>query len=807
MPNTEFNYYIDNKKDLILLGIKSKKPLRKNWQNSITSYQDIISKHSDGYNVGMRLTDTDLIIDVDVRNFNGQDSLGDLQRFLGFNLKDRCPAVRTGSGGYHFYMKKPAQLQLKETIDKFQGIEFKSKGRQVVCAGSIHPKTNQPYEWINDIAEPYPVPQNLIDVLQKPAVETEQSCETIRNDQLADLLSQLPVEDFSSNDQWFPILCASHHATNGEGIDEFVAWSLKDPKYANCENDIRTRWESLGGKQINFTVATLYKTVLKYGGDVNRIVHDFDGMEDSDTDTAKGIALKLANSLTTDSSNDDILKAIKATIQCDAIEQVQAQKQIMKVTKLTRSDLNKIIVSVKEKLIDDLSRQLADNTLKNRFLGGKTLVMNNNGQFWYYEGRYWKPVIKDYIGKKVTQELDAMRAKEVEILTKENTIVSDAVSIIARLTSASEDVLHLRDKPKPVLNCQNGELWLDKVADGIVTLKEHNPLSYLTMITSVKYDPDAKCPRYERSLRETFQNFSDCEDIIRHFYEFIGYILHPDKRPAHWFLLRGPGSDGKSTQMKIISALLGDAVVPDSIERYRGGAYSDTHATSDLVGKLLVFEEDLNINTVLPDGTLKKLSEDGELTANPKNYQPFKFTKVCTVVMCCNGLPKTKDVTRGFRRRAMLIPFDRGFKTEEMDTNLADYIIHNELSGVLNKAIEGMKRLKKRGYFQEPISCIKAKEAWLDAANPVASFARDAVVDSSGDTVLLPELYDAFMRYCDDQNYTRVPPKSEFSATFEQLGYKFSKNSTHSKKYINICLKNEFTSDSSTDDMFDDMFD
>ena len=124
-----------------------------------------------------------------------------------------------------------------------------------------------------------------------------------------------------------------------------------------------------------------------------------------------------------------------------------------------------------------------------------------------------------------------------------------------------------------------------------------------------------------------------------------------------------------------------------------------------------MYDDDLNKNIVLPDGTLKKLSEDGQITANPKGFQPFTFTKVCTVVMCCNGTPKTKDISKGFRRRAMVIPFDRGFTKEEQDPTILKYIIKNELSGVLNKALEGLKRLKQRGYFQEPISCKEAKKS------------------------------------------------------------------------------------------------
>lgn len=805
MINSALNYYISRKKPLITLGKRDKIPNIKNWENANIPYDTIISAYNRGYNVGMRLSPADIVVDVDPRNFpENVNSLVLLENRIGVQLSKIAPTVRTGGGGYHFYLQKPEDFPISETLDDFPGIEFKSAGRQVVCAGSIHPLTGKKYQFVdNGITEPPIIPQ-LLNIIHRGTVESPTVDEIIRNDQLADLLSQLPVTDFSSNDRWFPIMCACHHATGGQGIDEFVTWSLKDPKYAQCEHDIRKRWDSLGGKEINYTVRTLYHAVLSYGGSVNRIVHDFDGMADSPTghdstsasalggDSASavtdGIALKLASALSDTSSNEDVLRAIKASIQADAIEQVRAQKIIMKTANLTRSDLNKIIATVKEKIIEDLGRKLADSTLKNRFCNGTTVIMNSNGQFWWYDGKRWKPVIKEYIGKMVTMELDSLRAKNADIEIKENTIVSDAVSIIGRLTSTNEDVLRLRQKPHSVLNCLNGELWMDNVESGTVELRPHNPLSYLIMVTNVEYNPSATCPRHEKALRETFANYPDCEDIIRHFYEFIGYILHPDKRPAHWFLLRGPGSDGKTTQMKIISALLGDAVVPDSIERYRTGAFADSHSTSDLVGKLLIYDDDLNKNTVLPDGTLKKLSEDGELTANPKGYAPFKFVKVCTVVMCCNGLPRTKDVSRGFRRRAMVIPFDRGFTPDEMDNNLADYIIRNELSGVLNKAIEGLIRLKRRGYFQEPESCLNAKHLWLDSANPVASFVRDKVIttDNPKDKITLPEMYSAFLSYCTDQNYSRVPSKSEFAATAEELGIKYEKQSTHSKRYVGI---------------------
>ena len=432
--------------------------------------------------------------------------------------------------------------------------------------------------------------------------------------------------------------------------------------------------------------------------------------------------------------------------------------------------------------------------------------MNYNGQFWYYNGKYWQTVIKEYVGKHITEQLLKLREK-MSIKQSENELVSNAVSIIGKLTAQKDDQLGLADEPKPVINCLNGELWLN--SKGEYKFRKHKASSHLVNLNKVKFDPKAECPVYEKALKETFKNLPDCDDVIRHFYEVIGYILHPEKSPAKWFLLRGNGSDGKTTQMKIISALLGSAVLPESIERFSTGSFADSHATSSLVGKLLVYDDDLNKNIVLPDGTLKKLSEDGQITANPKGYQPFTFTKVCTVVMCCNGTPKTKDISKGFRRRAMVIPFDRGFTKEEQDPTILKYIIKNELSGVLNKALEGLKRLKQRGYFQEPQSCKEAKNSWLDSANSTAGFIRDCVEITkqfNTDKVSLNDLYMAYCNYCEEQNYLHVTAKNSFKESCMELGLAVKSRGRH-HSFVGIKLKtvtSDFDFDTVTDDTDDD---
>lgn len=220
-------------------------------------------------NGGIRLKASQLVVDIDPRN--GGDK-GWLQLCADLGIDDsKYPKVITGSGGVHLYMAKPEDLLVRDTLDSehYDGVEFKTKGRQVVAAGSIHPNGTA-YKWDEShptlTAEPPMAPRRLLKAIERPTRSAVSGGGQMTPDQVAAALANLDAEDFDDHSKWLQIMQACHHASAGEARSEFVDWSTQDPTYAKDAYIIGKRWDSLHAeKNDGVTFRTLNKFLRDAG--------------------------------------------------------------------------------------------------------------------------------------------------------------------------------------------------------------------------------------------------------------------------------------------------------------------------------------------------------------------------------------------------------------------------------------------------------------------------------------------------------------------------------------------------------------
>jgi hypothetical protein len=224
-----------------------KAPLHASWTTRRYNSRAVIASCIDANrNVGVRLRPDQLVIDVDPRN-GGEEGFTNLCLDIGLD-DSMFPRVITGSGGSHYYMTKPADEPVLDTLKDYPGVEFKSRGRQVVAAGSIHPDTLRFYKWDDEAPalEDIPAaPAKLIRFIKRPQRAVITGGGQYSQEQIATMLAGLDPAAFAEHSEWLKLMMACHHASDGDARSEFVEWSIGDPQYSDDAEMIGRRWDSL----------------------------------------------------------------------------------------------------------------------------------------------------------------------------------------------------------------------------------------------------------------------------------------------------------------------------------------------------------------------------------------------------------------------------------------------------------------------------------------------------------------------------------------------------------------------------------
>lgn len=149
-----------------LTPLRGKVPVKKGWQK--TPYEPLPAPEDFPGNFGVVLQDDDLVIDADPRNYkDGKNSLQELCRNIGWSIRQSGAfAVKTGGGGWHIYLKKPKNVHIIGGLHEYPGVEYKTKGAQVVGAGCVHPETKRTYDCLSgNVHACVAAPQSLLSLI------------------------------------------------------------------------------------------------------------------------------------------------------------------------------------------------------------------------------------------------------------------------------------------------------------------------------------------------------------------------------------------------------------------------------------------------------------------------------------------------------------------------------------------------------------------------------------------------------------------------------------------------------------------
>lgn len=349
--------------------------------------------------------------------------------------------------------------------------------------------------------------------------------------------------------------------------------------------------------------------------------------------------------------------------------------------------------------------ELVQTLLDAEFAGGAHLTFTD-GTFERFGGTHWTILSNEELGQIVLPYILEDTSGHQRVITQLRNLTG-----ILRHRSA----IPIRDSEvelPPIINTAKCELWFD--AAGRIEAKPHDPKSHLHYCLPVEYNPDACCPLYDRALAEIFSASTDRAALVALWHEITGFLIQPLRRRALVVVALGRGQDGKSALAETLVRVLGRSrVMSMPVEDLSSSRF----VVASLAAKALFLDPDMAAGTVLPDGLLKQMAEGTTMTGDRKFREPITYRSSAVPLLLTNHVPRIVDGERGFRRRLVVLPFDRQFGDCEVDLNLFPEIHANEMSGVLNRMLEGLHRVITRGWkFDLPGEVEKVTDAWWDVA-------------------------------------------------------------------------------------------
>ena len=375
-----------------------------------------------------------------------------------------------------------------------------------------------------------------------------------------------------------------------------------------------------------------------------------------------------------------------------------------------------------------------------------------NGKHWQFDRtnkiyEYIDRVIRDMYREVETLESGERRkrlaswALQLEGMKRQNAMVSKSETM-QRIAVSAEDL----DSNPWLLNVANGTLDL---AAGDVTFREHRQEDYLTRAIEAEYDPEARCPEWEKFLGEIFEH--DAE-LIQFVQRAVGYSLTGDISEQCLFFAYGTGANGKSVFFNTLEMLFGEYFYRAPSEMILQQKNTQIPAdVANLKGKRFVVSSELEENRRLAEARVKSLTGSDTIEARKLYGDWFSFQPTHKLWMFGNHKPVISGGDEGIWRRVRVIPFTV-YIPEDARTPMRDMLdtFRGEMPGILNWALEGYQRYREAG-FPLPKAMIDAGNQYRDEMDQVGQFIKECCVVNRNIESNGKEIWQAYHGWCDDQ--------------------------------------------------------
>jgi len=414
-------------------------------------------------------------------------------------------------------------------------------------------------------------------------------------------------------------------------------------------------------------------------------------------------------------------------------------------------------------------------------------------KLWYfYDGRVWRPDVGGVvIAGHAKRFMNYLLVSCIAHLNDEDQRSAWAQFVAKRMRRQAREnmiadaascwplFLHDFDKDPFIFNCGNCTLDLRDFS-----VHNHRSEDFLSKISNVDYDENARCERWEKF---TLEVMNDDADKARFLQKALGYTLTGDTSEECFFILHGGTTrNGKGTTMETTLQILGDYGRTAQPETVAQKSFTNGSAASEDIARLKGArfvnmsepEKGLRLNAAL----VKQVTGGDTVTARFLHQNSFEYRPQYKLFINTNHLPRVSDDSIFASGRVKLIPFERHFDQNSQDKGLKAFFKEPaNKSGIFNWFIEGLRLMKAEG-LEQPQSMKAATDDYRRASDPIGQFVSEYMVAAPGHKVTAKEVHAEYINYCEGYGYSPFNNRN-LIAELRNKGI-VVKNGTGNKVYI-----------------------
>ena len=277
---------------------------------------------------------------------------------------------------------------------------------------------------------------------------------------------------------------------------------------------------------------------------------------------------------------------------------------------------------------------------------------------------------------------------------------------------------------------------------------ELKPFSSDVVITNKipwNYNPDAYSELADKTLDKLACNDRNIRLLLE---ECIGYCFYRRNELGKAFILTGDKSNGKSTFLDCMKAMLGE----QNISALDLKELGDRFSTAMMFGKLANIGDDIGDDFLQGSqvSIFKKVVTGNRIKAERKGQDPFEFNPFIKLLFSANDIPRMKDKTGAVLRRLVIIPFNATFSKEsdDYDPYIKYKLIEQDcMEYFIRVGVEGLQRVIINQGFTQSEKVQNQLNEYEEENNPIIAFIADCGVDAI-ENEPTNEVYKRYQVFC-----------------------------------------------------------